>query len=89
VLHISIWGSEAFTEFWVVTGLNFGPPVTVCPPIVGYGVRLIRLWWYGNYNKKCTWLAAIPRYITMIYTIGCVQVFKAGYFFSRKHCHGL
>jgi len=23
--------------------LNFGPPVTACPPIRGYGVRLIRL----------------------------------------------
>ena len=29
----------------MVTELNFGPPVTACPPpIGGYGVRLIRLW---------------------------------------------
>jgi len=28
-------------------------------------------------------------YITIIFTIGYLQIFKAGYFFSQKYCHGL
>jgi len=37
---------------------------------------------YDNSNKKCVWLAAIAKYITIIFTIGYLQNFKAGYFFS-------
>jgi len=43
---------------------------------------------YHSY-KKCASLVAIARYITIIYTIGYLQIFKVGYFFSRKHCHFL
>ena len=28
-------------------------------------------------------------YIPIIFTIGYQQIFKAGYLFSRKYCHGL
>ena len=38
---------------------------------------------------KCALLAAIARYITIIYTTGYLQIFKAGYFFSRKHYYGM
>ena len=34
-------------------------------------------------------LAAIARYITKIYTAGCLQIFNVGHFFSSKHCHDL
>jgi len=35
-------------------------------------------------------LAAIARYIsvTTIYTVGYLQIFNVGHFFSSKHCHG-
>jgi len=39
--------------------------------------------------KKCASLAAIARYITIIYTIAYMQIFKAGHFFTKKHCHDL
>jgi len=34
-------------------------------------------------------LAAIARYISImtIYTVGYLQIFNAGHFFSSKHCH--
>jgi len=37
------------------------------------------------------WLAAIARYIsiTTIYTVGYLQIFNAGHFFSSMHCHDL
>jgi len=46
---------------------------------------------YGNNHKKNASLAAIARYvsITTIYTVGYLQVFNAGHFFSFKHCHDL
>jgi len=28
-----------------------------------------------------------PRYITIIYTVGYLQIFKAENFLSSKHCH--
>jgi len=36
-------------------------------------------------------LAAIARYIsiTTIYTVGYLQIFNAGHFFSSKHCNDL
>ena len=36
-------------------------------------------------------LAAAVRYIsiTTIYTVGYLQIFNAGHFFSSKHCHDL
>jgi len=36
-------------------------------------------------------LAAIARYIGImtIYTVGYLQIFNAGHFFSSKHCHDL
>jgi len=36
-------------------------------------------------------LGAVARYIsiTTIFTIGYLQVFNAGHFFSSKHCHDL
>jgi len=36
-------------------------------------------------------LAAIARYIsiTTIYTVGNLQIFNTGHFFSSKHCHDL
>jgi len=36
-------------------------------------------------------LAAIARYIsiTTTYTVGYLQIFNAGHFFSSKHCHDL
>ena len=45
---------------------------------------------YGN-NYKNVSLAAIARYvsITTIYTIGYLQIFNEGHFFSSKHCHDL
>ena len=33
-------------------------------------------------------MAAIARYITIIFTVGRLQIFKAGYFFPQKRCHG-
>ena len=33
---------------------------------------------YGNNHKKCVSLAAIARYITIIYTVGNLQIFNAG-----------
>ena len=41
-------------------------------------------------TKKAS-LAAIARYIsfTIIYTVGYLQIFNAGHFFSSKHCHDL
>jgi len=38
---------------------------------------------YGNNHKTCASLAAISRYITIIYTIGYLLILKAVYFFSR------
>jgi len=40
-------------------------------------------------SQKRGSLAAIARYITIISAIGYLQIFKAGYFFSKKLCHGL
>ena len=36
-------------------------------------------------------LAAIARYISImsIYTVGNLQIFNTGHFFSSKHCHDL
>jgi len=35
-------------------------------------------------------LAAIARYISItIYTVGYLQIFNTGHFFSSKHCHDL
>jgi len=39
---------------------------------------------YGNSRKKCTSLAAIARYIMIIFTTGYLQVFKTRYFFHRS-----
>jgi len=33
-------------------------------------------------------LAAVARYIAIIFSIRYLQIFKAGYFFSQKYCHG-
>ena len=44
---------------------------------------------YNSGHKKCTSLAAIARYIPKIFTIGYLKIFKAGYLFSQKYCHGL
>ena len=41
------------------------------------------------YSQNCASLAAITRYITIIFTIGYLQIFKEWYFFSQKFCHGL
>jgi len=39
-MHLFVLG------FYVVTGLEFwAPSDSVGPPIGGYGVRLMRLWW--------------------------------------------
>jgi len=35
VLHISIWGIEAFSGVLSGDGTEFGPPVTACPPELG------------------------------------------------------
>jgi len=46
VLHIAIWGIEAFSA--VLSGDEtgiLGPLRQRAPPIGGYGVLLIRLWW--------------------------------------------
>jgi len=42
-------------------------------------------------SQKNASLAAITRYIsiTTIYTVRNLQIFKAGHFFSSKHCHDL
>jgi len=42
-------------------------------------------------SQKCASLTAWARYITIIYTIGYLQIFREGQFFSKKHCqyHGL
>jgi len=42
----------------------------------------------GQQSQKCASLAAIARSIKIIYT-GYLQIFKAGYFFSKKRGHGL
>ena len=42
----------------------------------------------GQQSQKCASLAVIARYIKIIYT-GYLQIFKAGYFFSKKRGHGL
>ena len=36
-------------------------------------------------------LASVARYIsiTTTYTVGYLQIFKTGHFFSSKHCHDL
>ena len=46
---------------------------------------------YGNNHKKNASLAAIVRYINIktIYTVGYLQIFNAGHFYSSKHCHDL
>jgi len=46
---------------------------------------------YGNIHKKNASLAAVVRYIniTTIYTVGYLQIFNAGHFYSSKHCHDL
>jgi len=50
-----------------VTGLNFRLLVTVCPPIGGYGVRLIRLCEWGN------WIAVMPKVDgSTLYMVGSV-----------------
>jgi len=38
---------------------------------------------YGNSHKKCASLAAIARYVTIISTIGYLQIFKTGSFHRR------
>jgi len=38
---------------------------------------------YGNSRKKCASLAAIARYIMIIFTIGHLQIFKTWYFFTE------
>jgi len=45
----------------------------------------------NNNHKKNASLAAIARYIsiTTFYTVGYLQIFNAGHFFSSKHCHDL
>jgi len=42
-------------------------------------------------TKNASLLAAITRYIsiTKIYTVGYLQIFNAGHFFSSKHCYAL
>jgi len=54
VLHISIWGIEAFFGRLSGDGTESLAPVTACPPIAGYGLRLIRLCLWvnkqGNYR---------------------------------------
>jgi len=40
-------------------------------------------------SQKCALFAAIARYIVIIFTIGYLQIFNAGYFFSLKYCQGL
>jgi len=35
-------------------------------------------------SQKCAFSAEIARYITIIYTSGYLQIFKAGYSFSKK-----
>jgi len=45
---------------------------------------------YDNSHKKCVSLAAIAKCsYTIIFTIGYLQNFKAGYFFSEKYCYDL
>jgi len=39
---------------------------------------------YGNIHKKFASLAAIARYIAISYKIDYVQIFLAGYFFTKK-----
>jgi len=39
---------------------------------------------YGNNHKKCTSLAAIATYIAISYKIDYLQIFQAGYFFTKK-----
>jgi len=36
--------------------------------------------------KKCASLATTARYFAIIHTMACVQIFKAGHFFTKKHC---
>jgi len=43
---------------------------------------------YDNSQKKCGLLATISRFVTIIFKIGYLQIFKARYLFSQKHCHG-
>jgi len=40
-------------------------------------------------SQICASLSAIARYIMIIFTIGYLQIFKEGYFFSQTYCHGL
>jgi len=42
-------------------------------------------------SRKNASLAAVVRYIniTTIYTVGYLQIFNAGHFYSSKHCHDL
>ena len=44
---------------------------------------------YGNNHKKNALLAAVARYIsfTTIYTVGYLQIFNTGHFFSSRHWH--
>jgi len=46
------------------------------------------LLWQSQENAS---LATIVRYIniTTIYTVGYLEIFNAGHFYSRKHCHDL
>jgi len=39
---------------------------------------------YGNSRKKYTSLAAIARYIMIMFTTGYLQIFKTGCFFHRS-----
>ena len=39
-------------------------------------------------SQKCTLLAAMTRYIPIIFTIGYLHIFKAGHLFLQKYCHG-
>jgi len=62
-----------FTKHLIFTTLQKMPRVTV------------------TITKKNASLSAIARdiSITTIYTIGCLQIFNAGHFFSSMHCHDL
>jgi len=39
-------------------------------------------------TKMC-FVASIARCITIVYTVGYLQIFNAEYFYSSKHCHDL
>jgi len=39
---------------------------------------------YGNCHKKCSSLAAEAKYIAISHRIDYLQIFQAGYFFTKK-----